>query len=556
MNTTPRARKFRISRDTPLAAQQPGGETHDDEETVRNAPAEEAARPTAGPSPERATQTEDGFGPDNFPTAAPDGPQKRVLAPGEKTVAEEIAAIRSEGLTGRQLRMARRLALRHGIEATSDLEAVRLLRRRGIDPFQRSNVLELVVAEAENSQQGGGRVKLPQVMPQKTPAQLDDERRSVEIRRVQRDIARRRKRKLVLMFARLAVFVFLPTVIAGWYFSTVATKLFSTRTEFVLQQADGAAGAVGGLLSGTSFATSQDAITVQSYLQSRDAMLRLDADLGFKAHFSQEGIDPLQRLDPAATNEAAYKVYKRNVKIGYDPTEGIVKMEVIATNPETSEAFSRALFGYAEERVDQLTQRLREDQMKGARESYEDAEAKVLASQDRVLELQEQLGVLDPASETGVIMGQVGSFEGQVQEKRLQLQALLDNESPNKARVEGVRGDIERLENAIAELRASLTVNTGGTSSLAAITGKVRIAEADLHTRQAMLSQAAQQMEVARIEANKQVRYLSMGVSPVAPDEPTYPRVLENTALAFFIFSGIYLMMSLTASILREQVSA
>ncbi|NHX27556.1 capsule biosynthesis protein, partial [Escherichia coli] len=53
-----------------------------------------------------------------------------------------------------------------------------------------------------------------------------------------------------------------------------------------------------------------------------------------------------------------------------------------------------------------------------------------------------------------------------------------------------------------------------------------------------------------------QVRYLARGVSPGAPDEPTYPRAFENTVLAFLIFGGIYLMVSMTASILREQVSA
>ena len=44
--------------------------------------------------------------------------------------------------------------------------------------------------------------------------------------------------------------------------------------------------------------------------------------------------------------------------------------------------------------------------------------------------------------------------------------------------------------------------------------------------------------------------------APVPPDEPTYPKALQNTIVAFFIFAGIYLMMSLTASILREQVSS
>jgi len=152
--------------------------------------------------------------------------------------------------------------------------------------------------------------------------------------------------------------------------------------------------------------------------------------------------------------------------------------------------------------------------------------------------LQEQLGILDPVTETNVVMSQVSTFEIQLQEKRLQLQQLMDNAQPNKARVDGVKGDIDRLEKLISELRSALTQGTGTGTSLASITGKLRIAEAELQTRQLLLSGAAQQMEMARIEANKQVRYLSMGVRPVAPDEPTYPRSFESTLLAFLIFSG------------------
>jgi len=63
-------------------------------------------------------------------------------------------------------------------------------------------------------------------------------------------------------------------------------------------------------------------------------------------------------------------------------------------------------------------------------------------------------------------------------------------------------------------------------------------------------------MDSARIEANRQVRYLSVSVAPIAPDVATYPKSFENTLLAFLIFAGVYLMISLTASILREQVSS
>ena len=104
--------------------------------------------------------------------------------------------------------------------------------------------------------------------------------------------------------------------------------------------------------------------------------------------------------------------------------------------------------------------------------------------------------------------------------------------------------------------RALLTARSNANDSLAAITGELRIAEADLLARQEMLAAAAAQVEAARTQANKQVRYLSLGVKPVPPDQPTYPKAFENTLVAFLLFCGIYLVLSLTISVLREQLSA
>ncbi len=508
--------------------------------------------PTQGrPAPKvAASAADDGFGDEPFPTAEQD-----VLGLAAHAEDEEIAAIRAEALTGRQLRTARRVAMKHGITAASDHDAVRLLRRKGIDPFTPAAALQLIGHDPAGE---GDRPRLPQTVPPRTlPAEpLDAAARAREIVDIQRDIIRRRRRNFLMLLGRLAVFVFLPTILAGLYYYRMATPLYATNTEFIIQQADAQVGGLGSMFRGTQFATSQDSIAVQGYLQSRDAMLRLDRDLGFKAHFAQGFIDPIQRLEPGASNEAAYRLYKRNVKIGYDPTEGLIKMEVIAADPVVSQNFAEALIGYAEDQVDQLSVRLREDQMRGARDSYADAEAKVSAAQNKVLALQERLGVLDPMSESNSVMSQVGTFEVELQKKRLELQQLLDNASPNQARVDGATGDIARLEDMIRRLRSQLTEGTDSTASLAQVSGQLRIAEAELENRQLMLSQALQQLETARIEANRQVRFLETAVSPVAPDEPTYPRAFENTLLAFLIFGGIYLMLSLTASILREQATS
>ena len=547
------------------------------------------ARARVAPAP---AQTADGFGSDPFPTAtdqtvammdasapqpAPthsDPPQPAPTHPAPASPAD-LDQIRKEGLTGRQLRMARRMAQKYGLPATSDFDAVRLLRAAGLDPFQKSTILEMVSAEGEDVTPGskddarsraltvgprGDGVQLPQtIKPIKVPSTelRAEESHLSDIQRIQRDLARRRRRRSALLMARLLFFVGLPTLLAGWYYYMIATPLYATKAEFVIQQADPAgAQGMGGLLSGTQFATSQDSIAVQGYLQSRDAMMRLDDDKKFIEHFAQAQIDPLQRLSADATREAAYKVFLRNVKIAYDPTEGIIKMEVIAADPQVSADFSRALIGYAEDQVDHLTQRLRADQMQGARESYELAEAAMLTAQRKVVDLQEQFKILSSEVEVTLITAQIGQLETQLSQDRLSLAQMESNRTPNVARMEPLKRRIATLETEIATLRARLTQGVEGGKSLAQVQSELLVAQADVQTRQLLLAQSLQSMETARTDANRQVRYLSVSVNPVPPDEATYPRAFENTMVALLVFAGIYLMVSMTAAILREQVSA
>lgn len=508
----------------------------------------------------------DGFAGMRFPTAAP-----AATAATEQFAPAQIDAIRQEGLTGRQLRMARRLAQKHGLPATSDFDAVRLLRNAGIDPFQTNSVLELVAAAGNGAPPlppesraltltpGGDGIQLPQtIKPVQVPsAELAAEQAHIaEVARIQRDIVARRKRKSLLLMARLFVFVGLPTLLAGFYYYTIATPLYASHTEFVIQQAESSSTGLGSLIKGSAFATSQDSIAVQGYLQSQDAMQRLDADIGFRAHFSDPTIDPIQRIEPGASNTALYKLYRRNVKISYDPTEGLIKMEVIAADPQTAVKFSKALIGYAEEQVDQLTARLRGDQMKGALEAYQDAEKKLTEANMKVIDLQEKNKIVSSETEIGLVSSQIGSLESQLTLEQLSIAQMESNANPNRARMDPIKRRIVTLEDQIAQLRSKLTESSATGQSLARVQSELLIAQSDVGTRQILLSTALTAMEAARNEANRQTRYLSLAVSPIAPDEPTYPLAFENTLVVMLIFIGIYLMISMTVAILHEQVTA
>jgi capsular polysaccharide transport system permease protein len=578
MTIKPKAKKFRIRRNpaSPDAATATAAARPVPAPAADSSAGAASASAQVHPGQAQPGQAQPGQAQAGQAQASPDQPAQAASAKtgpalsGEVTSAREtrletdIDVIRKEGLTGRQLRMARRVAQKHDLPATSDFDAVRLLREKGIDPFKRANMLELVVpqnkAHPDNTPAAGGAMQLPQTMPvAKTTLPSTDlspaERRNREIQEIQRDIAGRRRRKLILLMGRLAFFVMLPTLITGYFFYVVATPMYATKSEFLVLKADGA-GAVSGLLSGTQFATSQDSIAVQGYLQSKGAMLRLDQEMGFKAHFTQDWIDPIQRLNPDATNEEAYKTYSRNVKIGYDPTEGVVRMEVSAADPEVSGEFSRRLISYAQEEVNQLSEQKRADQVGDSEAALELAEGKRREAQERLVHLQQDGMVLDPEGVILSLRSQINTFEIQLQQKELELDALLDNSRPNRAKVDGVKADIDRVSRVIERLNGRMTDASAGENSLANHRVQIQMAQADLATRDLMLQSALQQVESTRMEANRQVRYLTTAVAPVASEEATYPRKFENTILAFLIFSGIYLLCSLTASILREQVSS
>ncbi|WP_338066324.1 capsule biosynthesis protein [Roseovarius nitratireducens] len=383
------------------------------------------------------------------------------------------------------------------------------------------------------------------------------DRRAAEIVGIQRDIVKRRRRKMLLLFSRLAAFVILPTFLAGYYFAVMATPMYSSNSAFLILSADGSGGGkggLGGLLPG-QFATGQDAIATQEYLESKDAMLRLDREQDYRAHFSQPWIDPIQRLDPDASTEDLYSLFRNHVKIGYDPTEGVMRMEVIAADPETSVRFNQQLIAYAEERVDELSRDKRNDAVKTAAESLEQAKADRRAAQERLVALQEG-SILDPEGEIASIRSLINTVELQLQEKELALSVQNNNPRPNTAKVEALESEINVLRAELERQKRRLTDAASGERSLASKTAAIQMAQADLATADLVLQSALETMRMSEIEANKQVRYLTVSARPVVPQEAAYPKVFENTVLAFLIFSGIYLMISLTASILREQVSS
>lgn len=557
MTTPVRSKRFRLRRS--------------DDSTAPSAGLQEAPRATTETS--RSRTAPKAARPTELQTAPPyvSGPTERPgAAANEDAQADsDLDIIRAEGLTARQLRMAMRVAQKHGIRASSAYDAVLMLRKRGIDPFSRATMLELVQKD-DGPQTGRALTTAAQTSPanpepgasaaQERMAKIAAER-DRELQKMQRQIVKRRRKRLLLLGARILAFVTFPTFLATYYFYMIATPMYATEAEFVIQQADSGpsmAGDLGSMLpsaAGMGMGGQQEAASVQSFLQSRGAMLRLTEEQGFKDHFSDPALDIWRRLPADASNEEAFKTFGRHVRISYDPTEGVVQMEVIAATPEDSERFARALLSYAEEHVDMMTQRLRDSQMREARLSLEEAQEALIVARQDIVGLQEQSSVLSGEVEVQLISQQIVALETELTQTQLTIQEMRSNARPNPARLRPLERRAEALQTQINQLRNSMTQGNGGDASLASIQSQLIMAEAEVQTREMMRAQAMQQLESARMEVSRQVRYLALTVEPIASDEAVYPRKLANSSLAFLLFAGIYLFASMTGSVLREQVS-
>ncbi len=198
---------------------------------------------------------------------------------------------------------------------------------------------------------------------------------------------------------------------------------------------------------------------------------------------------------------------------------------------------------------------MRKDQMQGAGDGYEKAEVNFVKAQDRVVELQEKLGVLSPESEIAAQMSLIQQIESDLQQRQLELVELLDNPRPNQTKLTVLENSIKSRKDLAQKLRDEMTINTSNVKSMSQITAELQSAQTQLVLRQELLAASLVQLETARVEANRQTRYLSMAVSPFKSDEASYPKAFESTLLSALLFAGLFLMVSLTASILKEQLT-
>lgn len=409
---------------------------------------------------------------------------------------------------------------------------------------------------------GGGKRRgsaLPALRPE--PGADTPALRAERVEAIRRDLVARRRRKGLRLILRLWLFVVLPTAISAWFLWFQASDLYLSKASFVVQSA-GASGAPsisgGGILGMLSGGASSvyDPIAVQTYIQSRDMLEQLDAEFGWIEEFQSPELDFVHRLDEETSFEDAYDLYQDMVTVSFDPTEGILEMSVIAPTSAEAYAFSSAIIHHAEDMVDELSNRIRADATEAANRNLADANARLRAAQQREAEVRKQLDTFSVQGEFESELSIIAGMEVKLEEMKGNLASLKRITRDTDPRVTRLEAQIETLRDQINARRARVTGSSQqGARSLADINAELSRAQLDVKAGMTIFTAALEAQQLALAQAARQHRYLSVIAEPSMPDESNYPNKLQLTALAFLCFLGLYIVLSLTISLIREQAS-
>lgn len=333
--------------------------------------------------------------------------------------------------------------------------------------------------------------------------------------------------------------VFLPTLLVAIYQYVLASDLYQSEAHFIVRTADSSPMPSSGFsqLLGLSAGPSQsrgDAISVNDYLDSQQAVSLLDRSINLVERFRRPEADIATRLwFPTPTPEMLLKYYRKRVDVKYNQESGITTLKVRSFRPTDSYAIINAMLQLGEQRVNLLNHRSQGDALKTARRQLAEAEQALLSVQSRMTAFRQQRGDLDPEGSGKAQIGLVATLQGQLTNARAQLSAMRGIISPNSPQYIATAARVHALEAQVAGQTGKLT---DGGGAIAARLGNYQ----DLQIRQQFAAKryevAAANLEKARDAAMKQQLYIVRVVDPNMPVKSEYP---ERGKLVLTVFLSL-----------------
>ena len=341
------------------------------------------------------------------------------------------------------------------------------------------------------------------------------------------------------VIASFFLIVVAPSVAGAIYYGFIAADQFVSVADFTVSGGEAPAPDGLGALTGIpALAIIQDTQIVANYVHSRAALEVLEKTADIRDIYATPKADPLARFNPKKPIEKFVKYWQGMSEVAIKMPAGIVELKVRAFRPEDARHLVQATLDVCEGLINDMNDRINHDAVVNAEGELQRTAKRLAAARAALEKARNNSGLLDAAksaeSLNKLVTDTKASLLAMQEEYRTQLKYVL--ESAPQMRTLKSRIDVTQAQ--IAEIESKLTSTRSRPGDDPTIAGAMTtFGELDLERQIAerLYAGAAASLELARMNAERKMMYLKTFVSPVAAQEPQYPKRL---LYPFLLFAG------------------
>jgi len=342
--------------------------------------------------------------------------------------------------------------------------------------------------------------------------------------------ARRRASPLFLLT------VLIPTVASILYYGLFASDVYISESSFVVRSPDKpSAGGFGVLLKTAGFSNSNDEVfAAQDFIRSRDALRAIDRNREFEKSYSSPSISIFDRFNPmglTGTFEDLYRYFTGKVDVNYDSSSSITKLTVRAFRPRDAYKYNEELLELAEQTVNRLNERGRQDLIGFAQVEVDRAKLQSQMAASTLAAFRNQAGVVDPEKQAAVQLQMVSKLQDELIATRTQL-AEIRRYAPENPQVESLQTRIASLQQ---QINGETNKVAGGQKSLAGTAARYQRLSLESQFADKQLAAAMSSLTDAQNEARRKQAYVERISRPNLPDEALEPRRLRGILATFVL---------------------
>lgn len=348
----------------------------------------------------------------------------------------------------------------------------------------------------------------------------------------------------------LTIFVFLPTLLVGLYMLFLYSDMYISETHFALRNSDSADA---GMLSTVLFPSMPgitDAYIVKEFITSQAMMDKVEETIDVKKHYSDKSRDIYSRLCSNPTREQMWDYWQWITQATYDKDKGIISVEVKAYTPEMAKAINDTILAASEDLVNQMNDRAHEDAIRLMAKEVSDSEKRLLDAQIALQKFRDDKSVLNPTTTAGGIEHVITKLEAEAASLEAELSATLKIMSPGSGRIKILEGRLQALRKQLNSERSRLAGLRQDGSTMSSLVGGYSQLVTEEEFAKERLVKSMSALEMARLKAISQSRYLVPYQPPTLPQESLYPKPLLFTLFSFFaLLTGLGLISLCIAAI-------